>query len=133
MTNQRGSVLLQVMVTSVLVALIAASLLRMSMLRYQVTSRSAKALQGKRVEYERKRLGKDGREHYLAGSFIPDYDSAGRVSGFFGMIIDITERKQTERALRASEERWKYALEGAGEGVWDRNIQTGDVLYSRRY
>ena len=91
------------------------------------------ALQGKRVEYERKRLGKDGREHYLAGSFIPDYDSAGRVSGFFGMIIDITERKQTERALRASEERWKYALEGAGEGVWDRNIQTGDILYSRRY
>jgi len=91
------------------------------------------ALQGKRVEYERARQGIDGREHYLAGSFIPDYDSAGRVSGFFAMIIDITERKQTEKALRASEERWMFALEGAGEGVWDRNIQTGDVLYSRRY
>jgi PAS domain S-box-containing protein len=91
------------------------------------------ALQGKRIEYERKRWGKDGREHYLAGSFIPDYDSAGRTSGFFAMIIDITERKAAEEALRASEERWKFALEGAGDGVWDRNIQTGDVLYSRRY
>lgn len=91
------------------------------------------ALQGKRIEYERKHRGKDGREHYLAGTFIPDCDSAGRVSGFFAMIIDISERKAAEAALRASEERWKFALEGAGEGVWDRNVQTDEVMYSRRY
>lgn len=49
------------------------------------------------------------------------------------MIIDITERKAAEQALRASEERWKFALEGAGDGVWDRDIQTDEVLYSKRY
>ncbi len=91
------------------------------------------ALRGERVEYERARHGIDGREHYLAGTFIPDYDSAGRSVGFFAMIIDITARKAAEEALRASEERWKFALEGAGDGVWDRNIQTDDVVYSRRY
>ena len=52
MTNQRGSVLLQVMVTAVLVGLIAASLLRMSMLRYRVTSRSALILQEKRDDQQ---------------------------------------------------------------------------------
>jgi len=91
------------------------------------------ALRGNRVEYERARRGIDGREHQLAGSFIPDQDSAGRVIGFFAMIIDITERKAVEEALRASEERWKFALEGAGDGVWDRNMQTNEVLYSGRY
>jgi PAS domain S-box-containing protein len=91
------------------------------------------ALRGERIDYERERRGKDGRTHYLAGTFIPDIDGAGCISGFFAMIIDITERRIAEEALRASEERWKFALEGAGDGVWDRNIRTGTVMYSRRY
>jgi PAS domain S-box-containing protein len=33
-------------------------------------------------------------------------------------------------ALRASEERWNFALEGAGYGVWDWNIASGQVLFS---
>ncbi len=46
--------------------------------------------------------------------------------------VDVTERVRTELALRESEERWSFALEGAGDGVWDWNIQTGDALFSRR-
>lgn len=37
------------------------------------------------------------------------------------------------RQLSDSEFRWKYALEGAGDGVWDWNCQTGDVVYSKRW
>jgi PAS domain S-box-containing protein len=43
------------------------------------------------------------------------------------LAVDMT------RKLRASEFRWKYALEGAGEGVWDLNLQTEEVLFSRRW
>jgi len=43
------------------------------------------------------------------------------------------ERQQAEQALRESEERWSFALEGAGEGVWDWDMQTGKVVYSKRY
>ena len=37
------------------------------------------------------------------------------------------------RALRASQLRWQYALEGAGDGVWDWNNHTGEVVLSRRW
>ena len=43
------------------------------------------------------------------------------------------EREQAEHALRESEERWNFALEGAGDGVWDWDMQTGKVVYSRCY
>ena len=37
------------------------------------------------------------------------------------------------RDLQDSEFRWKHALEGAGHGVWDYNVASGAVLYSRRW
>jgi len=46
---------------------------------------------------------------------------------------EIAERKLAEEALLESESRWKFALEGAGDGVWDWNIQTGEAFYSLRY
>jgi diguanylate cyclase (GGDEF)-like protein/PAS domain S-box-containing protein len=53
--------------------------------------------------------------------------------GFVTSYIDITERKRAEKALAESEERWKFALEGANDGVWDWNFETGEVLYSKRW
>ena len=50
-----------------------------------------------------------------------------------GTHMDITSRKRVEEALLANEERWKFALEGSGEGVWDWNYQTGEALFSRRW
>lgn len=35
--------------------------------------------------------------------------------------------------LRQSEERWKFALEGAGDGVWDWNVLLDTVIFSPRY
>ncbi len=40
---------------------------------------------------------------------------------------------QMTHQLSESEFRWKYALEGAGDGVWDWNISTGEVVYSEQW
>ena len=45
----------------------------------------------------------------------------------------LRQRLAIEQSLQASEERWKFALEGAGEGVWDWNLQTDEVFRSARW
>ena len=37
------------------------------------------------------------------------------------------------RELSLSEQRWKFALEGAGEGVWERDLETGIIIVSPRF
>jgi PAS domain S-box-containing protein len=54
-------------------------------------------------------------------------------SVFLAVILDITQRRQSEEALRASEERWKLALQGSNDGIWDWNIKTNKVFYSVRW
>jgi two-component system sensor histidine kinase UhpB len=46
---------------------------------------------------------------------------------------EISERKRADAMVRESEERLTLALAGAQEGVWDWNLVTGDVVYSRRW
>lgn len=76
---------------------------------------------------------KDGSSRLVEVNGRIGYDSEGNFRQTHCILTDITERKKAEAALLESEERWKFALEGAGEGVWDWNIQTGDAVYSRRW
>ena len=46
---------------------------------------------------------------------------------------EIGERLQVEKQLKASEFRWKFALEGAGEGVWDWDMLADHVYFSPRW
>lgn len=48
-------------------------------------------------------------------------------------MIDTTERKRMEEDLRHSQDRWKFALEGAGDGVWDWDAATNQVHYSTQW
>lgn len=49
---------------------------------------------------------------------------------FLTLQRQIAAREHSEQALRVSEERWKFALEGSGDGVWDWNLETGTAVFS---
>lgn len=59
--------------------------------------------------------------------------STGEITGVIEFVRDITERKSAEKRLEESEARWQFALEGARDGVWDWNAQTGEVYFSRQW
>jgi PAS domain S-box-containing protein len=46
---------------------------------------------------------------------------------------DVTDRRAAEKALAEAEERWKFALEGAGDGVWDYDEDTRRTYFSPRW
>ncbi|MBF2027964.1 MAG: response regulator [Oscillatoriales cyanobacterium C42_A2020_001] len=86
------------------------------------------ALQTKAIQvYEQEILIKN-RQHYEEVRIVPILQDEVLV-----MVRDISARKRTEMALQRSEERLKLALEASGDGLWDWNIQTGEVYFSSSY
>ena len=73
---------------------------------------------------------RDGQRGTLHTIVAATSDGAGRVIGFVSVHRDITEGQRADEVLRESEKRLRFALEGANEGLWDWNIDTGDVYYS---
>ncbi len=67
----------------------------------------------------------------LAVSLVRDTD--GNPLHFISQIEDISDRKRTEAALKESEQRWLFALEGSGDGVWDWDVSTNKLFYSAQW
>lgn len=98
-------------------------------------NKMVKLLQQKGVvnDFENLLIHKDGRHIPVSITSHLIFDDAGKPSYIEGTIRDITERKRAEQIVKESEERWQFALEGSGDGVWDWNITTNKVFYSRQW
>ncbi|HEV8454647.1 MAG TPA: PAS domain S-box protein [Gemmatimonadales bacterium] len=56
-------------------------------------------------------------------------DAEGKPTHLIAAIQDITERKQAEAALRASEERYRFVAQASKEVVWDWDLLTDEVVW----
>ena len=87
---------------------------------------------GQPIRYEKEYFRKDGTRVSVEGLVHLVRNEQGQTDYYYAFVTDLTERKQAEAALRASEERLKFAMEGANDGIWDVDMRTNTVELSPR-
>ncbi|MGI9494162.1 MAG: PAS domain S-box protein, partial [Geminicoccaceae bacterium] len=63
-------------------------------------------------------------------SATSEHDRTGKIIRSLAVLVDVTERNQALRQAEENEERLRFALEGAREGLWDWNASTDDLFVS---
>lgn len=74
----------------------------------------------------------DGNLVVLDTHALPWYKD-GKFAGHVGISVDITPSVQAQHELFISNERLKLAIEGAGDGVWDWDMQKKQFISSWRF
>ncbi len=82
-----------------------------------------------------------GRRVFRAVATLTDKEADDASAPIFTEIESVRQdlqgerasRERAEEALRESELRWRYAIEGAGDGLWDWDMDTNHVFYSSRW
>lgn len=69
-------------------------------------------------EYEFRFVHPNGRINWVFSQAVPETDDDDQVIGYVGTVTDITGRKQSEQALRESEERFQAMAENAPVMIW---------------
>lgn len=72
----------------------------------------------------------DGQRKQLAINGAPIKDEAGQITQLVFSIADVTEQYAQEQKLRESNAWLNLALEAGGMGLWNWNVQTGEVRWS---
>lgn len=75
----------------------------------------------------------EGVRRVFSTTKAPRRNEKGEIVGIIGIARDVTEMKAAAAALRRSEMRWQFAVDGAGDGIWDWNRETDQVFYSQRW
>ncbi|CAN5380506.1 hypothetical protein BH10PSE1_BH10PSE1_23890 [soil metagenome] len=88
----------------------------------------ASALEGGAGQVEKRYYRGDGSIVWAITSLQRLLDPDGRPRGFIAVIVDISEAKATEAALRESEERFRLMADTAPSPVWLTN-EEGDVEF----
>ncbi len=71
--------------------------------------------------------------HWLQVTAAPRFRTDGSLLHVLVTIVDVTDRKRAEEAVRASSRRLALAISATSDAVWDWNYQTGDTYYSPRW
>ncbi len=87
---------------------------------------------GKTVDRSERQLCRcDGSTLPVLKSVVPITINGRRI--LLESMVDMTELKSAQEALRVSEQRYALAARGSNDGLWDWDLVTQEVFYSERW
>jgi PAS domain S-box-containing protein len=94
-------------------------------------SRALEAMEARRgFEVEARYRRADGEWRVLHSVAQPRFGPGGELLGMIGVNVDVTEARDAEATLRASEERLRMAQEAGGIGTWEADLRSGERRWS---
>ncbi len=73
-------------------------------------------------------IDKTGKVRWIDDWTIIARDKAGNIAYYYGIITEVTERQQAQKALQESEERFRAVFEGAPDAIFLADAETGEIL-----
>jgi PAS domain S-box-containing protein len=88
---------------------------------------------GRLDDYEHRMVRKDGTTIWVSGTGVAIRDETGEIRSFEGSLDDITERREVQEALRASERRFRTLADNAPVGIFLTDERSRCIVVNDRY
>src|SRR5215212_9312908 len=98
--------------------------------RYSVDEQEVISSGRSLVDDEESRVDEQGNRRWFSTTKVPLSDGSGEVVGLFGVVRDITQRKEAEQTLKENEENLAELQRIAHLGSWEWNVKTAEVYWS---
>jgi PAS domain S-box-containing protein len=77
-----------------------------------------RVLSGEPLSYDTFVPHKKGDERFMRVTYTPDISDSGEIRGYYAFIVDASNQHSAEKALKASEERYRAFISQSSEGIW---------------
>ncbi|MGE5457728.1 MAG: PAS domain S-box protein [Methanococcaceae archaeon] len=85
-----------------------------------------------KTEYIEEKYIQNGQEVVVQTAKTPLEDEKGNTIGILGIFWDITEHRQTEEALKESEERYRTIIEYSNDMIWTLDTEGRFLFFNKR-
>src|SRR5262249_4283306 len=81
---------------------------------------------------EQRTLRYDGVYRWFRDTVVPTQDKRGRITGWYGHTVDITDQKKAEEALRQSERELRLVADTVPRHIWGMKPDGEPSYYNKR-
>jgi len=72
----------------------------------------------------------DGSDGFIRMSSAPVLDESGNFVAAVAIVVDITDQRQSEKAVRISDERFKFVARATTDVIWDWDIVSNSLVWN---